>query len=541
MNLIKLLLILSLFGTLQAAQKKPTILHSICILGEDAESPNVQKCDGVQFFDIQVPKEKKLSQQLSLRFLNAPITPDTTARLQKTIERHYQENHHPLVKILFPKQEVTQGCLQVRVIESRLGQLSVEGNCHTSSCLLENYIDVCSNGPIDVKQLRKGVDFANRNPFRRVDMVYGPGQEKNTTDLHLLVNDRRPLRFYTGTDNTGVETTDRGRAFAGFNAARIYSLDHFMSYQYTASYDFHHFQAHTLQYIAFLSWQHIFNVYGGYSSVFANLPFPSTKNHGRSYQASGRYVIPLDPSNRLSHEWGFGFDFKRTNNTIEFLEPLPLVGPNVNLTQFVGHYAGNWIASKNRVDYQAELFYSPGQMVSDESNSDYQALRPGGKNRWVYGKAFIKYFQKLPRHLNVSLCLRGQLSSQNLLPSEQLGLGGFDTVRGYDERQLSYDSGLIFNAEMSTSSVPVISRFFNHCTWKDAFQALVFIDYGYGRNHTPIFGEKKHDYLMGMGPAVRYLIDPWLTARLDLGFKIHNEPEFTGGKAMWHFSFIGSY
>ncbi len=541
MNLIKLFLFFTLFGTLQADQN-PTLLKSIWILGENAKPPVEPACEGVQFFDIEVPgSEKDLSRQLAKRHLNIPIDEGTAPRLQKAIESYYQKNNHPLVKIVFPKQELTQGVIQVRVIESRIGQINVQGNCHTSSCLLEKYIDAGANDAIDVRQVRKGLDFANRNPFRRVDMVYGPGIKQNTTDLTILVSDRRPLRFYTGTDNTGIETTDRGRAFAGFNAARIFSFDHFMSYQYTASYDFHHFQAHTLQYIAFLPWQHTFNAYGGYSSVFADLPFPSTKNHGRSYQASGRYVIPLDPWNRLAHEWGFGFDFKRTNNTIEFLEPLPLVGPNVNLTQFVLHYAGNWIAERNRFDYQAELFYSPGQMVSDESNSDYQALRPGGKNKWVYGKAFLKYFQKIHKHWNLNLFLRGQISSQNLLPGEQIGLGGFDTVRGYDERQLSYDSGLIFNAEFSSSSVPVISRFFHCPSWKDAFQALVFIDYGYGGNHTPIIGEEKHDYLMGMGPAVRYLIDPWITARLDLGFKIHNEPQFTGGKAMWHFSFIGSY
>lgn len=40
---------------------------------------------------------------------------------------------------------------------------------------------------------------------------------------------------------------------------------------------------------------------------------------------------------------------------------------------------------------------------------------------------------------------RGQLASTNLLPSEQMGLGGYNSVRGYLERQVNVDNGLIVN------------------------------------------------------------------------------------------------
>jgi hemolysin activation/secretion protein len=382
--------------------------------------------------------------------------------------------------------------------------------------------------------MQNRLEFINRNPFRRVDLVYSPGKEKNTTDIELLVEDRRPYRFFTGTDNTGVETTGRGRYLAGFNAAKIGSLDHFLTYQYTSSYDFSQFQANTLQYIAYLPWRHVLTVYGGNSTVHADLPFPTMQNHGHSYQASARYVIPLGAYSSFAHECGFGFDFKRTNNTITFSEVFPIVGPNVNLSQFTVRYSGNIAKSRFRFDFDGELFFSPGPMLGDETDRSYATLRPAAKNHWIYGKAYAKYFQKLPHQFSLYLLGRGQLSSQNLLPSEQVGLGGFDTVRGYDERQLNYDSGAIINAEIHCPSFSVTCK-------KDALQFLAFIDYGMGGNHTPIPGEKKYDYLLGTGPALRYTLNPWLVTRVDFGIKLHKEKSFTGGNTVWHFSFIGSF
>ena len=35
----------------------------------------------------------------------------------------------------------------------------------------------------------------------------------------------------------------------------------------------------------------------------------------------------------------------------------------------------------------------------------------------------------------------GQISDQNLIASEQLGLGGYTTARGYEEREANVDQG----------------------------------------------------------------------------------------------------
>lgn len=53
---------------------------------------------------------------------------------------------------------------------------------------------------------------------------------------------------------------------------------------------------------------------------------------------------------------------------------------------------------------------------------------------------------------------QGQIASRNLLSSEQLGLGGLYTVRGYDERILNTDNGLFLSGELALSSIQVLHK-----------------------------------------------------------------------------------
>ena len=516
---------------------KEIICRGICLLGKDETllpTEVLTEQQGIVFRNLKrESREESFAKTLENHFLDRVIDEGLVLELHQAIEKFYEEQRHSLAEIVIPEQEITDGILQVHVLESRLASVLIEGGKHSSAERLKNYLGI---------EQEEVIDFINRNLFRRVDLVYSPGPEKQTTNISLVVEDRRAVRVYTGSDNSSVPTTGRSRWFSGIDCANFLGTDSFFAYQYTASYDLHQFQAHTMQCITFLPWRNILNVYGGYSTLHANLAAPAKKNHGQSAQASGRYVFPLLPQKFLEHEAGFGFDFKRTNNTIEFEDILPAIGPPVNLSQFTLRYAGHLTYCDSRIDLETELFLSPGAILGDESNELYQKLRPHAQNHWVYWKALLRYFQKLPHSFYLSTLLHGQISSQNLLPSEQIGLGGFNSVRGYDERQLNYDSGCILNVELLSPAFPIFQRLPGKKSWKDAMQILEFIDVGVGGNHTLISpeGEKKYDYLLGIGSGVRYTVDPWITARLDCAMKLHREELFTGGDVMWYFSLTGN-
>lgn len=496
---------------------------------------------GIVWKDLKIPGcSYDLCKELST-FLDQPVTMETLTDIKKVIAQYYLRQSRPFVVIKIPKQEITSGVLQLTILESCLGSVCLEGNQYSATEKIKRYIESKPGEPVDQSRLIKNVSFINRNPFRRVDLVFTPGNEEGTTNVVLSTKDRRPFRIYAGTDNLGVDPLGDNQWYAGFNWGNAFGLDHILSYQFTSSYDIHYFQAHTAEYTAFYSWGHLLNIYGGYSEVHPPVSPPLKRNDGWSMQVSARYVVPLKIYQYLEHEISAGLDFKRTNNTFEFTEDFPVFGRNVNLTQVMAAYSGNYERNVYRLDFKGAFFWSPGRLLSDQTNADYSSLRPGAVNKWVYFRGYFIYLQRLPKSYSFSLRLQGQGATEPLLPSEQFGLGGYETVRGYDEREINTDNALVLNLEARSPALPLAKWIKPTCTIPDGLQFLVFLDGGWGVNIVSIPGTTKVNYLIGAGPGVRYTLEPYLTARLDWGIRLHNQSSFGGNWNHLHFNVTASY
>ena len=512
----------------------------IVLLDDESSAISTSDQKGLITIGVDVPGgNAKLEIELA-QYLNCPITSKSILEIKDAIRSYFRRHNQPFIAISIPDQKISQGTLQLVIQMSCLSELNVVGNKWTPSSWLENYMGNTPGETLDELSLRRDLEFMNRNFFRHVSVILSPGQMTNTTDITLSVKERNRVRLYAGADNTGVPTTGRQRLYGGFNWGKAFGLDHILSYQYTSSYNFNEFQAHTVQYLALLSWKHLLNVYGGFSSVHANLPFPTMKSTGFSGQASLRYTVPLPPGRAFTHDCSLVFDFKRTNNNLEFSDLFPRFGKNVNLTQLAGEYRFEKGFRPVLINFNTQIFYSPGDLFADETNADYNSLRPGAKSEYVYGKGALNFLFYLPKKWYFNCLTRVQLSSQNLLPSEQFGIGGADTVRGYDERQLNMDRAVIVNWELRTPYLPLFQNI-NKRKISDAIQFLGFVDYGYGKDHNAIVGEPNPEYLLSAGPGLRYTLDPYIPVRLDWGFKLHNEPEFTGGSSMVQFGSTLSY
>lgn len=507
-------------------------------------NPNDVKHDGIKHLDemfvvdVNIPGgAEKLLKCIGPDFIGKCLTQSRLIELKKSIINYFRAHKKPVVAIQVPEQDITGGVLQLLVIQGKLGEIRAVGNCWTRSCLLEGYIQLCPGDEIDEAVIIQDLSFMNRNPFRRTDVIYTPGKLPGTTDIELTTEDRRPIRFYMGAENTGVETTDRERLFAGFNWGNVFGLDHVVSYQYTASPDFHKFQAHTIQYSAPTAWRHMVNVFGGASFVHPKIP--GARSSGYGVQGSLRYDIPLKPAFCYLHELNLGFDFKRTNNNVEFTEDPVFFGSNVNLTQLVLGYNGSWDRECTKTTFDTELYWSPGKWLSDQSKRAFRSLRAYSKSQYLYGKLELTHIIRSFGDFSISFTGKGQLSNRNLLPSEMFGLGGHDSVRGYDEREYNADNALLLTSELRSPLIHVFN--WTNCRFKDELQFLAFIDYGIGGPHKRISKEPGSQYLIGAGPGLRYMIEPFLSARLDWGFKLHHKRSLGKNNSRLHFAVVASF
>lgn len=499
--------------------------------------------NSVELVDLNIPGNyKDLSYELESLYLDRDITKDNLLKIKQSIISYYIKNNRPLVTVNIPNQDISSGVVCMVVEESRLNEVVVIGNKYTNSQILKNRISVKPHQKINEKKLRQDIDFLNLNPFRRIDLIYSEGDDENSTDIELLTYDRFPLRVYAGSDNTGIKIIERNRWFVGFNWNEAFTIDSVLSYQYTSSYNVKDFQSHTGNYTIYLPWENILTLYGGYSLVKVESDIPTTlRSDGRSSQASLLYTIPLPIFSNITHDFILGFDFKRTNTNYLFTEiDNFLRNRTTNLTQFLASYNFNYEKNAYKTNLKLDVYSSFFEWLPEQSNTDFNSLRTFARNEYIYARLYFSNLFRFDNNMLFSFNFRGQLSNENLLPSEMLGIGGYDSVRGYYERDLNGDGGMIINAEFRSPSFSILKKL-NYKKARDSLQLIAFFDYGLAEIHKTVLSEHKTEYIFGFGPGIRYVVEPYFTTRLDWGFKGRHNPSFGGGASLLHFSVNLSY
>lgn len=518
-------------------------IRGIVLLGpkDDLLDPEtLEGIEGILVAGLKLPGNESYLEVALQSILDEPFNEDTLCLIREQIYEYYRDSDRPFVLVEVPDQDEGTGVAQFIVQESTLGKVAVTGNNWTTKKRYENYFQLKPGEPISQRRLNRDVDFMNRNPYRFVNVIYSPGEKEYTTDLTLEVADRKPYFFYAGVDNTGVPTTGRPRVFAGFSWDQMFGLDHLFFYQYSTNYSSHKFHSNSFQYMAMLPMGHVFNLFGGFSITHADLDPMPMKNKGTTVQASIRYTIPFSPSQHFSQEIMAGFDIKNTNNTVEFTDTTPVFGHVVNITQWMAAYKCKYEWKKIEVESSIEAVFSPFAWLPDQTDEDFDSLRPNAKNTWFSTNVYCLIRRALPHAFSTQIKINGQYSPSTLLPSEQLGIGGYASVRGYDERQYNGDSGMLASWEVHSPHFSLF-RAKKRALSNDAY-FLAFSEGGFGFDNNHIPDVPNSNFLASIGAGFRYYFGTYINTRVDYGFKLHHQQDFTGGRyGHLHFSVSGSY
>jgi hemolysin activation/secretion protein len=467
--------------------------------------------------DVPAPEQFR---SLVAPYVGQPLTRGKLNELITAIILHYRQHRHPVVDVVVPQQDITGGVVQVILLESRVGAVTVTGNRWFSNAAIRGSFRIEPGDEIDSTTMREDLEWANQNPFHTTDIVYQPGPSAGTTDVVLQTQDRFPARFYAGYEDSGNAETGYDRYLVGLNWGDAWDAGwgHQLNYQYTTSGDFRDFQSHSGSYVIPLPWWHnTFTLFGDYVTTEGAVP-PFLSLKGVSYQISGRYSVPLRPLGELRHSVGLGFDYKYNKNSLLFGD-IPLTAVPVEVRQFAATYDASLRDSLGITSFNATGYFSPGNWGGDNSDAVFGQAHTLATSHYEYANFTLSRLTRLPHEW--SLFLKGtlQVSDANLVPSEQLGLGGYDTIRGYDEREVNGDEGYILNVELRTPSLSVGKRL-GWSRFDDQLQLLAFFDHGSGYNHTALPGEPSSTDLSAVGAGLRYTINSNLSVRADWGFQL---------------------
>jgi hemolysin activation/secretion protein len=475
-------------------------------------------------------------------YFGKPAKFKTIKRIERQIILFCRAHDHPLVDVVLPEQEPKDGVIQLVFIEGKIGKITVTnpGKDFFKDALILRQISVQSGQTVNSRDLLSDLDWLNRNPFRDARVTFRQGSTIGQSDLDLQVNDRFPVRGYLGYENTGTEFTGKDRVLAGINWGNVFGWDHQLNYQYTADINFDLVQAHSASYVMPLPWHHTLLLLGSY--VDGTAEFSSSGQEvsasGRSYQASLRYSVPLPSIRTMRHDVSVGFDFKRSNNTFEF-GGLNVSDSDVDVLQFEAGYSMTLPDTWGQSSLGLEGYFSPGGLTSRNEDEDFFALsqREGVRAEYAYLRLNAERLTRLPLNFSYVLRFQGQIANRNLLPSEQLGLGGHSTVRGYEERLRNGDDGLVINNELRTPPWKLGSLFPDGI---DYLQGLAFFDYGTVSIHRPDAGDDPHTTLYSVGAGLRWTASTHVSFRFDYGFEL-SERELTDKNSRAHIGALVSF
>ncbi|MBS0628952.1 MAG: ShlB/FhaC/HecB family hemolysin secretion/activation protein [Verrucomicrobia bacterium] len=501
---------------------------------------------GIQVMDVDIPGGVDCLAKVLEPFLGMPMTKRNVVAIKTCIMNYYVDQGVTMIGIEAPLQKTKGGVVQYLIIKKNFGSPIYCGNSWYDDVKMNRLMGIAPCQDICEEDLKNNIAWFNRNPFRRTNMKFVPGLSRDCVDIEFQTESRPPIRFYLKGDDAGSFNTGYGRIYAGVVNANFMNRGDILNFEYMFSNEFKRVQEYSLNYTSFLPCQHIFNVFANYAKVKPSQSSSGfcggniictrqaqNKRVGKIIEVLPRYTIPFRPFYTcLQQSLIFGFDYKKTNTSVQFivnsLESFFVTDPffeptgtapirnNISVSQLVAGYMLSHTICRNSFMCTFLFYGSPFQFLPHQTDSDYNRLRRNSRTKYCYlygaiGDVFNTCYG------SISLLLRGQVASRTLPPTELFTVGGYNTVRGYHESEAGGDNGFIANLELRTLPFCFSSRF------KDELILLAFIDYGLSNNWKNLRPGYPHtQWLLGVGPGLRYAINPSFQLRCDYGFKLHH-------------------
>jgi len=161
-------------------------------------------------------------------------------------------------------------------------------------------------------------------------------------------------------------------------------------------------------------------------------------------------------------------------------------------------------------------FYASGaKNIPGGKNGDdaaFQASRAGASADYSVFRYGFNYVRQFQNHWQTRLGFNGQYTQDPLVSGEQFGVGGPDSVRGYELRELANDRGMAAQLELVT---PDLTR---GVGLGDNYKLrlLGFFDYGSVSRVDPLPGETTEAFIKSAGIGLRVGYRKSAALRLDL-------------------------
>ncbi len=454
-------------------------------------------------------------------YLGKPVSPASLDRMTRDMVLAYRSAGLPVVNVVVPPQDVTNGVVQIVVVIGHLGKVIVQGNAANPSYYTEGFTlksgDVITEGAV-LDQLR----WKSRRQNRRVDAVYSPGSAYGMTDLTLDVKESKPWNVFIGADNTGSGALGEDRFYTGFVIDNLWGKDHEFSYQYTTSeLGPSALSAHAASYTMPILGRTDYQLSGSY--VLSSAAVGPGTSSGTSYSLTSQFISQLPRLGSVSLDAHYGSEYKYSDNNFAF-GGTPVSGTRTEVAQVFGQILGQHASGMDNTRFDVGVWASPGGLFTNNTDAAFDALRKGSVAEYVYSRANLDETIYLPKDFMFEAKFEGQLASNRLNPSEMIYLGGMNSVRGFNENAVSGDNGIFGRFQLFTPSLSLAHN------KQDSLRAYGFFDAGYVNTISPQAGEGDST-IAGAGVGLLYQYSQNISAELAYGWRVKTDTLVTNNDA----------
>lgn len=389
----------------------------------------------------QAAVESKLNQELTFEQIQEAA--QSVADLYSSIGR--------IAAAVIPEQDVVDGTVEIRIIEAKVGSVLVQKQAEGNSTRLQDDVAKAfisagnaSGQFISLDKLNRSKALLNELPGVNAQVSLSKSQADGSSDIQVSLQEGSLFTGRADVSNSGSASTGVLQNMWGLNLNNPLGLGDAATLDMALSQGSTFATAKYWLPVGYDGWR----VAPGVSALnYRSLSsFSNTISNGNASVAGLYLTYALTRDGNETRSLNFGVENKKYQNFSSDAETSAY-----SIAKISAGVGGSWFAEKQGLSYAVNAGFG-NLNISNSSQLLNDLSQTGAQTSGRYAKLGLNlsFNTDLPfKNTSARLSLNGQVASKNLNSSEQLFLGGPDSVRAYPVAQGGGSQGYVTSLEVT--------------------------------------------------------------------------------------------
>ncbi|MBE9037012.1 ShlB/FhaC/HecB family hemolysin secretion/activation protein [aff. Roholtiella sp. LEGE 12411] len=465
----------------------------------------------VKHFEIvgsTVFSQEELKQEVA-DFLNRPISLAELYQARSRITDLYVNNGYVTSGAYIPPQSIESGVVKIQVVEGKFERIQISGTQRLSPNYVRDRIKASLTGPVNQTRLLETLQLLQRNPLiQNLSAELSAGSRLGTSVLEVKIKEADTFSTQIVLDNGRSPSVGSFRRRLQVTEANLLGFGDDLTIGYANTDGSNTFDASYTIPVNPRDGTISFS-YGTSAANVIEKPFDilDIQAESRQYELTYRQPIVQTPT----QEFAVGITASRKESEASYLNegfgriPFQSDGADEKGNTRVSaiRFFQEWVSRNNQ-----EVFAVRSQFNLGVGAFDATINQDAPDSRFFSWQGQAQWVRLLAPETLLLLRLNTQLATTTLVPLEQFGVGGQESVRGYRQDSLLADNGVFASAEVQ---LPILRA-------GGTLQLIPFADFGLGWNSGTQNPES--NMLASAGLGLQWRGGDRFNARIDWGIPL---------------------